>query len=88
MSNYVLSQFTAFLALEPCMYKIVFGDGQQNENNPISDVDDNDIFRDELSISVNPNPVSESTKITISSEKDVYVNSIDIYDLTGKIIRH
>jgi Ca-activated chloride channel family protein len=88
----ILTNYTAYLALEPWMTK---SDTVDNNNKVDEDGDKNtDVGEiseiqkgNELQISVSPNPVVINCEITITKPADEEIKSIRIYDLKGNLVR-
>ena len=84
LANRILSQYTAFLALEP---------GMLDELNRDEDDDDlteaGEVTKDPAGIKVYPNPFSEQVNIEIELSENINSSQLklEIYDLFGKLIK-
>jgi hypothetical protein len=81
----VLSKNTAFLALEPWMRDSIFKDDDDKDMD-LTDVK-NELINNEILINTFPNPATIDCKISINSTLLNSIESINIYNSQGKIIR-
>ncbi len=88
MGNRVLSRYTAFLALEPWMRDSLFSDNDNQDNTGGGATDVDELVDMDKNINAFPNPASEFTTINIFTPVPIRISSIQIYDMSGRIIRN